>query len=286
MNKNISKKLLLLALFIQINKGIDFTWREGVIVGMFTCIMAKLFHTDSIQKETQSLVNQNYMELKTLITLSQDTIIKTISETFQNLNTLRNTFNENQIILQKKYNALAELIKAITAGTAQENMQSYQNLLQTQTQCQEKLNIALNEYNKKLQLYEESFKKLNIYTLMDDLNAMKNEINSFKNIINTIKTDIQNNFHYQMSLLKTEFEKEINNKNTYTCNFTKQIADDNAVIVEKKVNELNKIFKNSINQLLLDIEQKLINQENIIKKHIEKAIIMQLPLMAPLADVG
>lgn len=305
MNKKILKIALLMIFNVNSNKPSDFTRKDFILWSLCAVLMVKLFHSDSIQKETQSLINQNYketqslinqnyMELKTLITLSQHTIIQNINETFYNLNELRNTFNENQITLQKKYNVLAELINTITAGTAQESMKSYQNLLQTQTQNQERLTTALNECNKKLQHYEESFKKLNIHVLMDQLNIMKNDINSLKAKISTIKTDIQNNFNYQMSILKTEVEKEINNKNTYTCNFTKQITQENTLIIEKniekKIKELNTIFSNSIDKLLLDMEKKLINQEKAIKEYIEKnaEIIKKLPNAPapPHASVG
>ena len=129
---------------------------------------------------------------------------------------------------------------------------------------------------------------------MDQLNIMKNDINSLKAKISTIKTDIQNNFNYQMSILKTEVEKEINNKNTYTCNFTKQITQENTLIIEKniekKIKELNTIFSNSIDKLLLDMEKKLINQEKAIKEYIEKnaEITKKLPNppLAPHANAG
>lgn len=144
----------------------DFSIIGGFFLGLYSAI--KVYYLNkSFEQLTIDIQNQQAQLKYVLMELNAD---------------------KNTLIIECQ--KLAELVAAITSGTAHKNMTAYQELLNSQRTAQEKLSSLVKQYNTVLNEYERNFRDLNINTFTLMLSNLHNEQNSLHREIIKLESHI------------------------------------------------------------------------------------------------
>ena len=194
------------------------------------------------------------------------------------------------IKLEKEKNKLNETIKILNMkcfDTAQEN----QNNIQENNKLKNMLDSFTNNYNKDLSEKEELLKQIENYKLMNY--QLQKTLDDYGTELNSKISDL-NNISYTRSEIENKNIKLNNDKEfllTILLRLTKLFSHSNIYdivndVFNKKLNEKDSAYQNSMNQKLLQELQRCEDYVNMLKENDLQANYLNLKLNQEIQDLN